>query len=369
VGECSADPCAVPLVAAGELIEDAAPTDTQEKALLDAVASVGPGGMTPTYPALDGALTWARAQQAADSNTLQAVVLVTDGEPTVCDTSTTEIAKLALSAYLEAGIRTYTIGMQGAQISALNTIAHAGGTSAAFVVRSGAAVEQDLVAALRTISGDMARCQFEINNSEFIDVGEATVQYTSGDDGDPVDLPVRVGLSECDEGGWYYDDLNDPSTAVLCPDTCSAIQSDPEARVSVRIGCAKPLEEVDLRQTYEGACDPGRATQWGYLAWDAVTPSDSSVTLYARTAETAAELTEDLEWTELAVINGSTGNELCALGGTPECTVALYPALGGIPEARFPVLELRAVLVPNSTKTAGAVLNSWEVTYTCLDDE
>ena len=102
--------------------------DAQEQALSAAIDLVSPGGWTPTYPALGGALSWARTGQAANPDDIYAVVFVTDGEPTQCELSTNEIAKLALSAYMDAGVRTYTIGMEGANTTTLDTIARAGGT-------------------------------------------------------------------------------------------------------------------------------------------------------------------------------------------------------------------------------------------------
>lgn len=370
VGECDAVPCSSPMVPGAELTSAAVPADTQEAALGAALDALGPGGMTPSYPALDGALRWARAGQTADDNSLYAVVMVTDGEPTVCNTNTTDIARLALTAYLEVGIRTYAIGMEGADIAALNKVALAGGTGSAFVVGSGDSVEQDLLEAFRAISGDLARCQFDISNSDYIEPRDATVLYAPSATADPVELELVDGADDCSEGGWYYDDLRDPTKAVLCPSTCTTVEANPEARVSIRIGCATPYQETDMIQTYTSECDPSQGTQWGYLSWESDTPGDSKITFYGRSAPSSDDFT-DLEppWVELEVVQESAENEMCPFGGDPDCTVALYPPLGGIPGARLPVFQLKAVLTPTSDLREASVLNRWEVSYTCLDHE
>jgi hypothetical protein len=69
------------------------------------------------------------------------------------------------------------------------------------------------------------------------------------------------------------------------------------------------------------------------------------------------------------VVQQTANNEMCPFGGDPNCTVALFPPLGGIPGARYPVFELQAVLTPTEDLRDGPILNRWEVSYTCLDNE
>ncbi|MBW2524327.1 MAG: hypothetical protein JRI23_09140 [Deltaproteobacteria bacterium] len=50
----------------------------------------------------------------------------------------------------------------------------------------------------------------------------------------------RVGSAdECGNvtHGWYYDDANDPTTVVMCPQTCTWIQGREGAEISVEFGC------------------------------------------------------------------------------------------------------------------------------------
>ena len=147
------------------------------------------------------------------------------------------------------------------------------------------------------------------------------------------------------------------------------IEADSEARVNIRIGCATPYEETTVTQVYESDCGLNRGTQWGYLSWESDTPRDSKITFFGRSAPTADEL-EAKEWVELEVVEQSAENEVCPFGGDPDCTAALFPLLGGIAGgARYPVFELQVVLTPTEDLRDGPVLNRWEVSYTCLDNE
>lgn len=362
---CNATPCSNPMVDAAVLSTETGGADAQEHALLTALDSVVLEIWTPTYPALDGALRWARAGQATNPNDVYAVVFVTDGEPTLCELSTNEIAKLALAAYMDSSIRTYTIGMEGANTEALDTIARAGGTGSSFTVRSGENVENDLLDALNSISGDVARCQFEITNAEAINPNDASVVYTPGDDSAPIELP-RVGdISGCGTG-WYYDDPNHPTTATLCPETCSVVQADASAGVDVRIACAAAYSETEITEVYRADCPEGTVPQWGYFAWNCTTAGDSSVDFSIRAAATAEELSS-AGWVDLAQVKATSENEQCPLGSThPGCRAALYDVLDGAPAAHYYHAEVRAVLKPSADGTAGPSLHDWELTYSCI---
>jgi hypothetical protein len=39
------------------------------------------------------------------------------------------------------------------------------------------------------------------------------------------------------QGGWYYDDLANPTTIKVCPTTCSKFQADPQGKVDILFGC------------------------------------------------------------------------------------------------------------------------------------
>jgi hypothetical protein len=42
--------------------------------------------------------------------------------------------------------------------------------------------------------------------------------------------------------GWHYDDPAAPALIQLCPSTCTAVQSDPEAELSVEFACEVQIQ-------------------------------------------------------------------------------------------------------------------------------
>jgi hypothetical protein len=349
---CSTIPCSNPMVGLSTL---------PSNALANALAQVWPGGSTPTYPALDGALSWAETNQAANPNAIYVVVLVTDGEPTVCDINNNDIAALADNAYINNGIRTYTIAMAGANVSALDQIAKAGGTGKAFVISGTTNVSQQLTTALQSIAGQNASCSFDLPNQGAFDPNDATVSYTSGS-GTSTTLPKAQNAGSCG-AGWYYDNNTNPISVTLCPQTCTQVQSDPGAKVSVQLGCPKAYGPVTYTQTYQATCPSGTMPQWGYLAYDTTTPVSSNVSFRVRTASTQAGLSS-APYVGAATAQASPDTQLCPLSGPSPCPVDLYPKLGQY-DANNPYLELSVTLNPTSDQSQSPTVNNWQLTYSC----
>jgi len=160
---CDSNACSVPLVDLARLTADPAPTDTQEAALIDAIAVSVPvatdtSGGTPTSAALDGALQWAVNYQAAHSEETTVVVFVTDGEPNGCDEDFDNISQLAAYGLSVAGVRTFVVGLTdsngtGVNADDMNQLAVAGGTEQAMFVSDGNDASAELLAALNAIRG------------------------------------------------------------------------------------------------------------------------------------------------------------------------------------------------------------------------
>jgi len=248
---CDAAACQMPLVPLGELKAEMAPTDAQEAALIAAVAASTPvdvnGGIpgdvggTPMYPALKGAVDWATAAQASNPNERYVVVLVTDGDPSGCDTNINNIAMLAQTAYSTHQIPTYVVGIQGANRNNLNAIAKAGGTmQAAFAGAAGGNVQQDLINALQAIRGNVLSCDFAMPKSQTsdmsVDPGNVNVNFTPTGGMAQV-VGKTTGADACQSGGWYYDVPAAPTKITLCPDTCKQVQADSQARIDIVLGC------------------------------------------------------------------------------------------------------------------------------------
>lgn len=236
---CSVDACAQPLVLPAPLTAGPAASDPQQKALVDAVNSKMPKGETPMYPALGGAESWAKAN-AKEGEQRTVVVLVTDGQPTTCNTDVDAIAGLAKDAHDTKGVLTYAIGMLGSNQAQLDKIAVAGGTDKALLADAGS-VAGKLVEALTSIQTAQIACSYDVPQAsqpgEMIDPGKVNVNYYDGS-GSFVTMP-RVGSLDACPGtyAWYYDDPAMPKTIQLCPGTCKELQGNSSAMIKILLGC------------------------------------------------------------------------------------------------------------------------------------
>jgi hypothetical protein len=245
---CDINVCSQPLVPLAPLTTDAAPVDTQEQKLVDAVQSKSPGGGTPMYVALGGAEKWAADYQTAHPSEKTVVVLVTDGEPNGCDENVNHIAQLAAVTMAANGVLTYAVGLVGSNMGTIDTIASAGGTSQGFFVGNGNA-SADLLAALKAIQGSQVACTFQMPTmgtmGETIDPTLVNVNYTPGNGGADVQFGQVANQAACtpQKGGWYYDNQAKPTTITLCPTTCTVVQADQKAKIQIELGCAtKPAQ-------------------------------------------------------------------------------------------------------------------------------
>lgn len=81
-------------------------------------------GQTPTEAAIRGLTAYTSGNRRGGRVTIG--ILVTDGDPTVCDTNLQDLSDLLQAHYTATTIRTYVIGMTGATDSNLETIAQGG---------------------------------------------------------------------------------------------------------------------------------------------------------------------------------------------------------------------------------------------------
>lgn len=85
-------------------------------------------------------------------------------------------------------------------------------------------------------------CEYEVPEppeGEVFDPGRVNVEYDNGV-GNLLEIGYVNSAFECDfvVDGWYYDDPMDPTTIILCPQTCMDIQGHSGASVSIVLGCA-----------------------------------------------------------------------------------------------------------------------------------
>lgn len=233
--ECDVNGYAQPDVGIG-------PLATTGPLMLDAMDALTPGGLTPTVPALKGAIQYAQSW-ATDHPTRQAAVaLVSDGYPTQCDNSPASVAAAAADGYNGTpSIRTYVIGVGAVARFNLQSYAQSGGTVQAYTVDDGD-VTATFVDTVANITSSPLACEFQIpppTSTNWIDYDHVQIVYTPAVGG-AEEVPYLTSSSGCGtsaNGGWYYDAdpaVRDPTTIRVCPCTCARFAA---GRVDVRIGC------------------------------------------------------------------------------------------------------------------------------------
>jgi hypothetical protein len=217
-------------------------------AITASLAAHSPSTLTPTAPALQGAVDHAKAWAQAHPGHVVIAVLATDGQPSECS-PTDQAGLAAIAAAALAGtpsIRTFTIGTFAAADmpsgpNLLNAIAAAGGTGQAFNISTGSGnVNQAFLQALNQIRGSALGCQYTIPTPEAgtADFTKVNVQYTPGS-GTTVDFGNVADKSHCPALGnaWYYDNNNAPTQIELCPTACSTVSNDAGGTIEILLGC------------------------------------------------------------------------------------------------------------------------------------
>jgi hypothetical protein len=235
--DCDVSAYADPVVGIGPLSETG-PTMIEE--MLDKT----PAGLTPTVPALQGAIEYAQSWQEDHPERATVVVLVSDGYPTQCTNSPEAVANAAAAGYdNEPYIKTYVIGVGEVARFNLDNYARSGGTSEAFLTDEGDASGSFVEAVLNITETEIA-CEYEIpvppNMNEQIDPEKVQIVYTP-QGGDPEEVPIVDGLSDCAEaenGGYYFDNKTAPTRIYVCPCTCARFGA---GAVEVRLGCEPRL--------------------------------------------------------------------------------------------------------------------------------
>ncbi len=205
----------------------------------NAFAGVSPGSNTPTLPALQGAITYAKQVQAAlPTGEKVAIVLATDGQPYGCRSDVSNVA--AAAAAVKSTIPTYVIGV-GPSTGNLTEIAVGGGTTAPIMVPTGnpAATSAALRAAAGQIKASQLGCDYTLPSppaGQTLDVNAVNVNFTPGG-GTLSTLPYSADCAN--PAGWHYDDPAKPAHIVMCEAACSTLRSDTTGgKVDIIFGCS-----------------------------------------------------------------------------------------------------------------------------------
>ncbi|MBK8999107.1 MAG: VWA domain-containing protein [Myxococcales bacterium] len=218
-------------------------------------SAVPNGSNTPIEAGLRGLIDYTGKNK--QPNRVMIAILITDGAPNACNTSGTYMAGLASAHFTATGIRTFVIGMTGANFTTLEQIAAGGGTTThpdnvpgvtdscgngagpCYHWNVGAGNPQAFVAALQAIQQSAVGCQYGMPTSDagIIDPDKIEVQYTPGG-GSPQKLPRVNNAAACGTAdGWYYDNNTSPTTILLCPASCTKVTGDPNAKIDIVLGC------------------------------------------------------------------------------------------------------------------------------------
>jgi hypothetical protein len=259
-GQCNGSGYDTPAVAMGRL-PDHAQDITGE---LDKRGSAGGIG-TPIEGALRGATQYCqRFQQSSADGEKCVAVLITDGDPLGCEGSTSKLAAIAEAAYASgSGVRTFAVGLKGADFTLLDAIARAGGavdcaansTRFACDVSSGPEQLSNALAQIRSVVTTVRtrvqtttelkemplECEWALptpNAGETFDKDRVNVQLSAPSLATPVDFGRVADQGVCAARGWYYDDPEAPTRLVACPETCELLRATTQAEVQVLLGCA-----------------------------------------------------------------------------------------------------------------------------------
>lgn len=371
-GNCVSAPCGNPMVPLGTLTAAPAPGDTHEAALVATFANVHPNAAAPgtgfgtrIYPALEGALTWATSHVISTPTEDFHVILLTDGDPSACDTSSANNAALSAAALAAHGIKTYVIAMPGSTLSFLDPIAAAGGTTAAINVTA-AGMAAQMVAALSAIASSGITCNFDLPAAGLFDPANVQVVFTPSS-GPSANLSQVTDLVSCAGGpGWYYDNNTTPTKISLCPQSCTTAQGDSGSKVDYTLGCPTGAGPKTVYVPYEGVCPAGSKPVWNFFTYSTTTPGNSTIDFRVRAADTQANLPSGT-WHNLAQAHSTpTDTQNCGMGGPAPCPIDLYAALG-FPDQKRQWLELEVTLTPAAG--LGPVLTDVNLTYSCPPSE
>ena len=218
-----------------------APLPGVSAAITSSLAAHSPTTSTPTSAALQGAVDHATAWATAHAGETVVVVFATDGDPTECDTTLSDINAIAAAG--KAGtpkILTFVIGV-GSSLSALNGIAAAGGTMQAFLVDTRGNVNAQFLAARNAVQHTALGCTYSIPVPSMgsPDYGAVNVNYPPGSGGGVETIPNVANSGACPASGdaWYYNNNNAPTQILLCSSTCSKVSADTSGEVDVALGC------------------------------------------------------------------------------------------------------------------------------------
>ncbi|MDI1478017.1 vWA domain-containing protein [Polyangium sp. y55x31] len=218
-----------------------APLPAVGTTIINSLNSHSPSGSsTPTGPALQGAVDYAKQWATLNPTHTTVVVLATDGEPTGCTAAISSVDAAANAFNGVPSIKTFVIGV--GDIASLNSVAAAGGTGSAIIVDGSQNATEEFLQAMNEIRGAALSCSYLIPQpppGDDIDYNAINVEYTP-ESGISVVIPQVKSAADCPAAGlaWYYDVPGAPKQIIFCDATCTQVAKDTKAEIDVLVGCA-----------------------------------------------------------------------------------------------------------------------------------
>ena len=210
-------------------------------ALVTKMNGISPNGSTPTTPAAQGAVNYAKTVDTALAGKGKTVVVfATDGLPEGCNGNSIAAAGNVVGA-VSSTIKSYVIGV-GANLTALNDLAVKGGTTKALLVSNANTTQAstDLTAALAQIRGASLACEYGMPAApagQTLDINKVNVQFTLAGAATGDTLPYSADCSN--PKGWHYDNATAPTKIQLCQTACDDVKSTAgsQAKLDIVLGC------------------------------------------------------------------------------------------------------------------------------------
>ncbi len=259
VDDCSVEKYVTPAVELEPLVAN------QQAALIAAIDNARPISLTPTAPAVAGALQYALqiAQRPENAEIPTLMVLASDGIPSECGpvdengmmiVSFREIIDTledysqperdATGNPVRPPVLTYLIGTEDLRYNA-ESLADAGGGQAFLVDGAGEGdVQQRFLDALLSIVVKPLDCELDVpqtapDTGEMIDFDKVRVRFTGAASGVPIEFPKTYGPGGCGVSqAWFYDDPAAPTRIFFCRNACEALGA---GDLLLELGCSPTL--------------------------------------------------------------------------------------------------------------------------------
>lgn len=240
------------------------PLPANQQALITAIDNARPISLTPTAPAVAGALQYARqvAELPENAGIPTLMVLASDGIPSECGptdengmmiVSFREIISTlqtysqpprdAMGNPMRPPVLTYIVGTQELENNA-EALAEAGGGQAFLVdgaATGGGDLEQRFLDALLSIVVKPLDCEIDVpqtvpDTGEVIDFDKVRVSFTGAASRIPTEFPRTYGPAGCGVNqAWFYDDPAAPTKIFFCRNACESLGA---GDLQLELGCS-----------------------------------------------------------------------------------------------------------------------------------